>query len=322
MSSVQQKPKKLQAETSSSETQAKPHTTKMGYVHVDGNELYESTQPASQSDSPPKVESEPPVAKAGDSPADQNKAEESTQLASSLQSGSCPETKIERAVGENDGQESTQLASSLQSSSPKTRIESPTVDSKPADNLNYVEESTQLASSLEGSPPKIRIESPAVETRPAHNNYVEESTQLASSLQSVSSSQRIENVFKEPKKQSTAAITATSSQEVSSVQPHLKRVVVKKDDKSLDDIAEALEKASNLMPEARLVIRSLYSNCATGAKNYSLTYPPAKDVYEHIYGVIQSRNHADFIFETPLYRYPPLENSLLRRPPKIEFSII
>lgn len=95
-----------------------------------------------------------------------------------------------------------------------------------------------------------------------------------------------------------------------------------KDDKSLDDIIEALEKASNLMPEARLVIRSLYPNRANVTENYSLTYPPAKDIYEHVFGVIQSRKDADFIFETPLHRYSPVEDSPIMRPPKIDYHII
>ncbi|KAL7892190.1 kinase-like domain-containing protein [Trichoderma sp. SZMC 28014] len=330
MSSAQQKPKKRQADTSSSQTQAQPHTTKAGrsHDHVDDNELYESTQLATQSNSPVEINHDPPVAKARGSSVDPNEVEESTQLASSLQPGSYPETKIERPANEDDGQEPTQLASSLRPSPPKTRVESPAAERKPVDNLNYVEESTQLASSLESSPPAIRIESPAVETRPVDNNFVEESTQLASSLQSISSSQRKElksrikaareNLFKEPKKQSTG----TSLRDVSPVQTPPQYPVVRKDDRSLEDVTEALEKASNLMPEARLVIRSLYSNRANGIENYSLTYPPAKDIYEHIFGVIQSKNHTDFIFETPLYRYPPVHSAILRLPPKIEFHLI
>lgn len=296
MSSAPQKPRKLQAAASSqsissSEAQAKPHTTKVGRSHVDDNESYESTQLASRSHSPPKVKHESSVVKAGGSPVDQNEAEESTRLASSLQSGSDPETKIKSPVqksrrgpvDENEGQESTQMASSLQSSFPKTKIESPAVETG-------------------GSP--------------AGDNYVEESTQLASSLQSISSSQRKElksrikeareNLLKESKKRFNDA----PLQGVSSVQAHLKHLVVKKDDKSLDDIAKVLEKASNLMLEARLVIRSLYINRANETENYCRTYPPAKDIYEHIHGVIQSKNHADFVFETPLY--PQLSNSASR----------
>lgn len=70
------------------------------------------------------------------------------------------------------------------------------------------------------------------------------------------------------------------------------------------------------MPEARLIIRSLYSNRANEIENYSVIYPLAKDIYEHIYGTIQCKNHADFIFEIPLYRYPPVDHSLLKQTPK------
>lgn len=76
------------------------------------------------------------------------------------------------------------------------------------------------------------------------------------------------------------------------------------------------------MPETQLVIKSLYSNRTNETENYSIIYPPAKDIYEHIFGVIQSINYANFIFETPLYLYPPIDDSLLSWPPKIEFCVL
>lgn len=81
----------------------------------------------------------------------------------------------------------------------------------------------------------------------------------------------------------------------------------------------ALEKASCLMPEARLVVRSLYSH--TADENYSITYityPWAKDVF----GVAQSKNHPDFMFQTPLY--PELPKGPLRvgMEPKLDFQFI
>ncbi|KAK1254194.1 hypothetical protein MKX08_008189 [Trichoderma sp. CBMAI-0020] len=251
-----QESKEVQA-TTSSKTQAKPYTAEVGRSlgHADDNELYESTQLATQSNSPPEIKPDPSVAKAGD-PVDQDKAEDSTQLASSLQSDSCPETKIETPVA-------------------KLR-EDPT-------------DAVDRGGSFAG------------------DNDVEESTQLASSLQSISSSQRKElksrineareNLFKEPKRQSTSA----PPQDASSVQAQLKYPVVKKEDRSPDEIFVALKRASHLMPEARLVVRSLYSNRANETANYAITHPPAKEAYQHIFGVVQSRNHTDFIFQTPLY---------------------
>lgn len=47
-------------------------------TNVDDNELYESTQLDTQSNSPPEVRPESPVVKAGGSPMDQPDAEEST----------------------------------------------------------------------------------------------------------------------------------------------------------------------------------------------------------------------------------------------------
>lgn len=101
MSSVQQKPKKVQADTSFSDIQAKPHTTEVGRSHdrVGENELYESTQLATQSNSPPEIKPNPSVAKAGGSPVDQDEAGESTQLASLLQSDSYSKTKKRETCG-------------------------------------------------------------------------------------------------------------------------------------------------------------------------------------------------------------------------------
>lgn len=186
---------------------------------------------------------------------------------------------------QDEAEEFAQPASSLQSSSyPETKVETPVAKSRgePAD---AVERRGNLAA----------------------NNDVEESTQLASSLQPISSSQRKElksrikeareSLFKEPKRPSNS----TSLQDASSVQAQLKYPVVKTDDMSPDEIFVALERASHLMPEARLVVRSLYSNRANETENYVITHPPAKDVYQHIVGVVQSRNHVDFILRTPLH---------------------
>ncbi|KAL7917687.1 kinase-like domain-containing protein [Trichoderma austrokoningii] len=279
MSSVQQKPKKRQAAASSqsispSETQAKPHITKVDRSH---DELYESTQLATQSDSPPEIRPDPSAAKAGESPVDQvEAAEEPTQLASSLPSGPYPEAKIELSRG------------------------------GPADDKED-EEATQLASLLQPSSPSP----PSEETRQADNNDAEEPTQLASSLQSISSSQRKElksrikearvRLFQDSRKEST------SLQAASSAQTESKYPVAKNDDKSLEEIFGALEMASHFMPEARLVIRSLYSSKAKEIEDYSIRYPPAKDAYQNIFGVIQSRNHTDFTFQTPLYLHIPKE---------------
>jgi hypothetical protein len=244
---------------SPAKTPANSHTTKVSrsHDHLDDIELYQSTQLATQSDSPPEVKPELFIAKAEGSLVIQDQAEESTQLASSLQSGSYPRTKIETSDAQSRGE--------------------------PAD---AVERGGSLAD----------------------NNDVEESTQLASSLQSISSSQRKElksrikeareNLFKEPKGQPDN----TSLQDASSIQAQqLKYPVVKTDDKSPDEIFVALERASRLMPEARLVVRSLYSNHANETENYAIIHPPAKDAYQHIVGVVQSRNHPDFIFRTPLH---------------------
>lgn len=163
-------------------------------------------------------------------------------------------------MGENDGQESTQLASSLQSSSPAAKLRGDVAD----------------------------------------KNDIEESTQPASSLQSISSSQgkELKSRIKEAR-ENLFQDSRISLQDASSVQTQLKYPLVKRDHKLPDEIFVALERASHLMPDARLVIRSLYSSRANETENYSITYPPTKDTYQHIFGVVQSRMHPDFIFQTP-----------------------
>lgn len=91
---------------------------------------------------------------------------------------------------------------------------------------------------------------------------------------------------------------------------------------SPDEIFVALERASHLMPEARLVVRSLYSNRANETENYVITHPPAKDAYQHIVGVVQSRNHVDFIFRTPLHLRLPSRASRTMMESKLDCQFI
>lgn len=186
-------------------------------------------------------------------------------------------------MGENDGQESTQLASSLQSSSPAAKLRGDVAD----------------------------------------KNDIEESTQPASSLQSISSSQgkELKSRIKEAR-ENLFQDSRISLQDASSVQTQLKYPLVKRDHKLPDEIFVALERASHLMPDARLVIRSLYSSRANETENYSITYPPTKDTYQHIFGVVQSRMHPDFIFQTPLYLHVPSEAPRVVMEPKLDYRFI